>query len=417
MTIFQVHVRMEDGQRLRAGELAMEPPKPNGDYRSAFRYAADWLAHPDAFALDPESLPLERGEFSGARLGPPLGVFDDALPDRWGRELLFRSRPRSLRSDRLLVELRGCNGLGALEFEVAGAGAQTQTQPPAEASGDGLDALLATAAAFEAGKEVDPADFSRLLAAGSGSGGARPKAIVGHDGRHWIAKFPSRVLDGRFDIVALEKASLDCARAAGLVTPDSRIQVIGGRKVLLVERFDTTEAGRRHMISFATLCRERNDFKVTHYDQLAAMLRRVSGEPAHDVGRLFRQALFNGVLGNTDDHLKNFAMLRIGRGYRLAPAYDLLPDTARNGESVLFYATTRFIDAMDTIDAMAGRWGVSDHRTMVAQVIDAVRDFKTFAVAATVPVENIDEIGIDVERRLARIGVAPNVVPGTQRPP
>lgn len=64
----------------------------------------------------------------------------------------------------------------------------------------------------------------------------------------------------------------------------------------------------------------------------------MAGITSSDLARLFRHALFNGLAGNTDDHLKNFAMLHRAGGYRLSPAYDLIPDIAANQEHVLFSA-------------------------------------------------------------------------------
>jgi serine/threonine-protein kinase HipA len=47
--------------------------------------------------------------------------------------------------------------------------------------------------------------------------------------------------------------------------------------------------------------------------------------------------VFNALIGNTDDHLKNFAMLHGSNGFFLSPAYDLLPDTAQRREHVLHF--------------------------------------------------------------------------------
>ena len=56
----------------------------------AFEYDASWLAR--GFALSPFSLPLEGG-LRVAKLHPfdgLFGVFDDSLPDGWGRLLVDR---------------------------------------------------------------------------------------------------------------------------------------------------------------------------------------------------------------------------------------------------------------------------------------------------------------------------------------
>ena len=43
----------------------------------------------------------------------------------------------------------------------------------------------------------------------------------------WIANFPSRHRDGRFDVVGLEAVGLDLAAAAGITVPDHRLLRLG----------------------------------------------------------------------------------------------------------------------------------------------------------------------------------------------
>jgi serine/threonine-protein kinase HipA len=90
--LLAVWVTLPDGEEAVAGEFACGDPDPGGAFASEFEYAATWLAHPPAFALDPVTMPLRRGRFSARNLEPPLAVFDDALPDDWGRALIVRQR-------------------------------------------------------------------------------------------------------------------------------------------------------------------------------------------------------------------------------------------------------------------------------------------------------------------------------------
>ena len=45
-----------------------------------------------------------------------------------------------------------------------------------------------------------------------------------------------------------------------------------------------------------------------------------------DLGQLARLALFNRAINNTDDHSRNFSLIHRGDGFRLSPAYDLVPN-------------------------------------------------------------------------------------------
>ncbi len=393
-------MHLEDGTRELAGVLALDDPAANGRYRAEFRYEENWLKSKHGFALDPESLPLSRGIFAGSNLNPPLGVFNDALPDRWGRALLLHGLPLSQRSDLLLLKLRGRNGLGSIEFIENG----IRLAPPNPESTLVLETLLDAAEKFEAGISVEDSRLRRLLAAGTTAGGARPKATVSDEMGDWIVKFPSKVLDGRFDMIGLEHATMDCARAAGMKVPETRIEYIGAKKVIFVKRFDVAErGGRHHMISLSTLCKERSDYNVSSYDDLADAIRKHSTDPSDDLARLFTHAVFNGLVGNTDDHLKNFAMLHDFSGYRLSPAYDLLPDTSANQEHVLFYGNQRFIDSRTTVIDMARRWGVANPIGILRDVVDGLSEFKKYSERSGVPGANVAEIMRDVERRIGRV--------------
>ncbi len=86
-----VWVRRADGTFKPVGELATtDPVAAGGRFESEFEYSRDWIADPRAFALDPVSLPLQPPgrRFRAEQFHPPLSVFDDALPDDWGRRLL-----------------------------------------------------------------------------------------------------------------------------------------------------------------------------------------------------------------------------------------------------------------------------------------------------------------------------------------
>ena len=90
MILLAVWVTLPDGGQIAVGELACSDPDAAGTFNSEFEYAASWLLHRQRFPLDPISLPLGRSRFPAKNLEPPLAVFDDALPDDWGRALMIR---------------------------------------------------------------------------------------------------------------------------------------------------------------------------------------------------------------------------------------------------------------------------------------------------------------------------------------
>ncbi|MCC6195301.1 MAG: type II toxin-antitoxin system HipA family toxin [Burkholderiales bacterium] len=404
MILLAVWITLPDGEQARVGELACSDPDDAGVFGSEFEYAPSWLEHRQRFPLDPVSLPLGRGRFPARNIEPPLGVFDDALPDDWGRALIVRNRrlPRGKQGvPFLLRELAARHGptVGALQFAIG----SLQPVPREPAGVIDLVTLAAAADAFEAGLAADPHGLRLLFAAGSSLGGARPKALVSDGELQWIAKLPSAKRDGRFDVVGLEAVGLDLAARAGLVVPSHELRRLGKtrRRALLVERFDTVAAGgRRHMISLRTLCRERPGAYAQSYSELAEALRRVSAAPQEDVDRLYRQMAFNAAFGNTDDHLKNFWMLTDRGGYRLSPAFDLLPDVGERREHTLAFEYGRGAPTRTKMLALAMRWNVQKAESILASVLKGVAAFATTAKARGVPAENIAEIGRDIDRRV-----------------
>jgi serine/threonine-protein kinase HipA len=61
------------------------------------------------------------------------------------------------------------------------------------------------------------------------------------------------------------------------------------------------------------------------YLLLADELRRWSVKNADDRRELFLRMVFNAMVTNNDDHPRNHALLQTKGGWRLSPAYDLLP--------------------------------------------------------------------------------------------
>lgn len=404
MILLAVWVTLPGGEEAVAGELACSDLDGNGAFASEFEYASAWLQHPHTFALDPVSLPLRRGRFAARNLEPPLAVFDDALPDDWGRALIVRRLrlPRGQQGAPFLLRAladRHAGSIGALRF-VTDRPATAASQPAGVAD---IAELAAAAEAFEAGLAGDPHGMRLLFATGSSLGGARPKALVSYGKRQWIAKFRSVQRDGRFDVVGLEAVGLDLAARAGMSVPAHELHKLGRtkRRALLVERFDAVgERGRRHMISLRTLCKERPGAYAQSYSELAEVVRQVSAAPQEDVDRLYRQMLFNAAFGNTDDHLKNFWMLYDQGGYRLSPAFDLVPDVGERREHTLTFEYERTAPARSTMLALAKRWGVREAGGLIDETLKAMARFRAVAKARSVSEANINEIGADIARRM-----------------
>ncbi len=296
-----------------------------------FVYGRRYLERADAVELDPVELRLGSGAFETARMGGFFGAIRDAMPDWWGRRVIEKhSRRAGLEEFDYLLE-GADDRAGALGFGL-------NVTPPAPQRRfnrtidlarlqQQADAIVTNDTDSLPGSD-DPVED--LLLIGTSMGGARPKAVVEHDGALWLAKFGRQ--DDAWNHPRTEHAMLELARRCGLATPDSRIVDVGGRDVLLIRRFDRDpgETGyrRRRMVSALTLLQAGDDTTERSrwsYILLADELRRVSAAPEEDLRALYTRMCFNAAISNTDDHPRNHALLAKDKTWRLSPAYDLTP--------------------------------------------------------------------------------------------
>jgi serine/threonine-protein kinase HipA len=154
-----------------------------------------------------------------------------------------------------------------------------------------------------------------------------------------------------------------------------------------------------------TLCKERPGVFATAYAELAHVLEKHSAAPAADIATLFRHMTFNAAMGNVDDHLKNFWMLATSSGYRLAPAFDLVPDFSGRREHTLSFQYGFACPTREQLLLVASNWNVSRAREILDQVIEAVGRFAATARRMKVSGDHsLKAVRTDVQRRLRLLG-------------
>jgi len=175
-----------------------------------------------------------------------------------------------------------------------------------------------------------------LIAPGGSLGGARPKAsVVDPQGHLWIAKFPS-VRDGH-DVGAWEMVVHTLARACGLSMPDALVRRFGSaHHTFLVKRFDRTAAQRRlHFASAMNLTGHQDGDDAStgaSYLEIARVLMTDGAHTERDLRELWSRIVFNLLVSNTDDHLRNHGfLLEPGKGWALSPAFDMNPCADAHG--------------------------------------------------------------------------------------
>ncbi len=373
----------------------------------SFEYDSGWLDRPDRFALEP-ALALAPGPFHAGADRVQFGSIGDSAPDRWGRALMRRAErraaeregraPRTLWEIDYLLMVDDQARPGALRF------AEREGGPfVALSTGDhripmviSLDRLLSAAERVVA-EDEDDADLRLLLAPGSSLGGARPKAsVVDVDGHLSIAKFPHQLDD--WNVVLWEAVAMSLARKASIAIPEWRLAPVLDKSAFLMRRFDRRAGARVPFLSAMSMLGAReNDAEEHSYLEIADALRQHGAAPASDLRELWRRIVFNVLISNTDDHLRNHGFLyESPAGWRLSPAYDLNPVPTDIRPRILA-TSIEPADGSASLElalANADYFGIeaNDARAIIGEVGKAVTEWRSEATKLLITSKEIDRM-------------------------
>jgi len=366
------------------GELVFEGRKRR---QSFFRYARSWIDRRDHFAISPLDFPVRPKAYPSVPHEAPL-PFYDAAPDGWGRGILDRAFPNQVFGMAEYLAAAGQDRTGALGF-----GPDPQSGPQRwvpdthlidlATGAETLADLQAAAEAIDADQATN-SQISLLFRNSADAGGARPKGRLKVGGQERIAKF--KAWSDIFDDPKMEAVSLSLAKVCGIEVPDHSIEIVAGRSVLLLTRFDRSDDGDRYAyISAATLLGQEPTQYATQYSymDIAAKARR-SGIVPCEV-ELFRRMLYNCFINNTDDHLRNFAFIRRNEEWLLSPAFDLVPHRERR---LMLRPAPGFDPVPDPVAALDShdgfRLSLSEARKIYEEIVEGMRELpailKRFAV-------------------------------------
>lgn len=304
---------------IMVGELTLTP---DGS-RCVFRYDKDWLS--TGFSISPLDLPLKSDLFI-AQATPfwgNFGIFEDSLPDGYGRYLLNRMLRRQGIDDARLTPLQrlsivGSSGMGALCFEP-----ETHMERINEkVSFDHLQQL-----ALEVLSERNDKDAAFLYYKSGNSGGCRPKCLYHDEDGDWLVKFRHTYDPKDFGLTEYNYNVL--AKKCGIEVPDFKL--FEG-KYFASRRFDIKDGERLHVATAGALLNESISFPKLDYKTLLHLTGFLTQDPLQ-VEAMFRLMAFNVFTENKDDHAKNFSFICHAGRWRMAPAYDLTPvPDGYNGE-------------------------------------------------------------------------------------
>ena len=376
-------------EKIPMGRLAIKERK------IFFEYTAEFIK--TRLELSPLKLPLKAGVivcedriFDGL-----FGIFNDSLPDGWGRLLLDRKlmqlgfNPGDLSPlDRLCYV--GKHGMGALVYEP-----EIDTVAP-QNHGD-FDEIANEILQFQ---EKDDDEFvDNLLAMNGSSAGARPKIVVNINGEDWIIKFHSSI-DPK-DIGPIEYAYHLMAKESHLTIPEAKLfPSKKGPGFFGVKRFDRVGGNRLHMHTVSGLLHADHRFPSLDYETIMKATLWLTKD-VREGEKQFRSSVFNILTHNRDDHAKNFSFLMDEKGiWQVSPAYDLTFSSGPSGE----HCTTIMREGKNpTITHMVKLAEISGiKKTKALQIIDevkiAVSKWKMFAEDAGVSHSSLKMIQIAIDR-------------------
>lgn len=332
------------------GTISLTPD----DKRLAFEYDSHWIA--SGFSISPLELPLKPNVFlaNPTPLYGNFGIFEDSLPDGYGRYLLHKALLREGIDDRNLSTLErlsivGNSGMGALTYECPNS---RHFNPIGQELSEWNDSVFDSLQekALEVLKEHQDTDAGLLLYNSGNSGGCRPKVVFSDSDGHWLVKF-RHVYDPK-DIGKQEYHYNEVALRCGIDVPDFKL--LNG-KYFTTRRFDISPDGERIHTATAggLLCLSISE-PVLDYSNLLALTGFLTQSPKY-VEEMFRRMVFNYLTDNKDDHCKNFSYLvrKNTNGkyvWHLAPAYDLtLCSEGYNGQHATSVNNTGYPKLKDFI--------------------------------------------------------------------
>ncbi|CAL7962996.1 serine/threonine-protein kinase HipA [Gammaproteobacteria bacterium] len=356
-----IHVYFIRGtEKLYLGRLVLKNRKV------FFEYDPEFIK--TGLEVSPLKLPLKTGVivcedriFDGL-----FGVFNDSLPDGWGRLLFDRKlMTLSLNSNDLSPLDRLCHvgssGMGALVYE-------PEIDATATRARRDLDEIADEIKQFQENNNDKFVDD--LLAMNGSSAGACPKILTKIDGEDWIIKFCSS-LDPT-DIGPIEYAYHLMAKAANLYIPEAKIfQSKKGPGYFGVKRFDRVNNKRVHMHTISGLLHA--DYRFPSLDYKTVMKATIW--LTKDIGeaeKQFRSSVFNVLSHNRDDHAKNFSFLMDEKGvWRVSLAYDLTFSSGPNGEHCTMIMGEGKSPNVSHLLKLAEISGIKKQKSM--QIIDEIK--------------------------------------------
>ena len=393
-----------------------------------FEYNRDWVEN--GLDVSPLNASIKRPQNLRPIFGASEKIYQklppfiaDSLPDSWGNELFeqWRQQQKIRVGDITPLDklaFIGKRAMGALEFE-------PETYRFSSVENLNLNSLIALAKRVYTEREnahvmpEESLDMQSLLAVGTSAGGRQPKAIVAINRE--TREIRSGQIEGlkNFDYcllkfgtkerstAELEMVYYEMATRAGISMMPCWLMAVEGEKHFVTKRFDRDHGRKLHMQTLAALYPEADS-----YESLLWVCRKMRLSE-RDSEEIFRRLVFNVLANNTDDHNKNFSFLMDESGrWSLAPAYDMtyifsvggyLPETHH---CLLVKGKYTEITLHDVLELAADN-GIRKADTIIADVVESLRSFRTLAEKNGVQERWISAVETTLQHNLEMWGFCP----------
>ena len=365
-----------------------------------FSYDADWVSSQEQLLLDPDIAWYSGPQYPNGKEN--FGVFLDSMPDTWGRTLMKRraalnakeqGKPAPILYDiDFLLGVHDLSRMGALRFKREPDGDFLDNDPvsptPPWAS---IRELQYGAKLIESNEDTVEVKkwLAMLMAPGSSLGGARPKAnILDEHGHPWIAKFPSR--NDTIDKGAWEYLAYCLAVGSKIDMAESRLEHIAGPyHTFFTKRFDRERQDRIHFASAMTMTGKNEELirdETPSYLDIVEFIQFSGTQIEEDLHQLWRRVVFNILISNTDDHLRNHGFILRDKGWRLSPAFDINPSIDKEGLALNIDTDNNDLD-IDLARSVGAyfRLGKKEMDIIIDEVKSGISGWKKIATEIGIP--------------------------------
>lgn len=366
----------------------------------SFSYDADWISSQEQLLLDPDIAWYSGQQYPNGKEN--FGVFLDSMPDTWGRALMKRraalnakeqGKPAPVLYDiDFLLGVHDLSRMGALRFKREPDGDFLDNDPvsptPPWAS---IRELQHGAKLIESNEDTVEVRkwLAMLMAPGSSLGGARPKAnILDEHGHLWIAKFPSK--NDITDKGAWEYLAYRLAIDSSINMAESRLEHISGPyHTFFTKRFDRERQNRIHFASAMTMTGKNEELirdETPSYLDIVEFIQFSGIKVKEDLHQLWRRIVFNVLISNTDDHLRNHGFILTDKGWRLSPAFDINPSIDKVGLALNIDMDNNLQD-IDLVKSVGVyfRLGKKEMDSIVDEVKSGISGWKKIATEIGIP--------------------------------